>query len=990
MSDSIDEKVVSLKLENKQFETNAKQSLGTLDALAKSLRMDGAVKGLQGVSDAAKKTDLGHLASSVDSISQKFSAMSVIAVTALATITNKAILAGAQLVKSLTISPISEGFSDYNAKLTSVQTIMNATGASLEEVSGYFDELDTYADKTIYNLSDMTGAFAKFTNAGVAMEKSVPAIKGIANMVALAGQGADAASIAMYNLSQSIAGGFLTTTDYRSLNLANVATKEWKNNMIAAAVSAGTLKKVGADSYSIVSGKAGNATTAAGLFNEKLAEGWATSKVLLSVLGDYGDVTTEIGRKALAAAQDVKSLPMMLETLKAAVGTGWTDTFEIILGTLPEAKKLFTGLTLYVGGFLDKMADARNKMLGDWKALGGRDDLIEGLKNSFQGLFSIIKPITDAFGEIFPAMTGKRLADITATFRKFSEGLKLGGENADRLKRTFKGVFAIFSIGVTIIKGVVSVLFNLFGLAQSGSGGFLALTAAVGDFILKIQEWLVSSGRIQAFFATINTARAAIFVPLFHVIGKIAEAFALLASGDIVGFGDKLGEAFSGLGALVQGVFNSLTGPLRNFLANVRDVAGAVGTFLQDLGVAAFAPIGNALVKLSENFGKLRDIVTNFGFDLFNTGASGAKSTMSGLNKTGEKVAEVWASIKEAFSGISSVISPVAEKIGKLFSTITDKLTEWISGMNMQDALAVLNAAFFILMYKAIKDFMGQLSELAGSFKGIADSISGTFGQLTDTLKTMQQSVKADIILKIAAAVGILAASLWVLSTIEPARLATALGGIAALLVGLTLVMKSMISTIDSMDKKGLATMGTMVSASVMLLALAGAVLILSVAVKNLSSMDPGEMAKGLIAVGAILGALALFTKFADMENGSLRGAVALIALAGSVYLLSISVEKLGKMDVGQLQQGGIALFAIIGMLTAASVLMGKFAGTGPAGLLAMAAAIAVLVPIVISLGLIPYFLLLSRTSFMGPMWKRLVSHIQKSFRTSSLNIMMT
>lgn len=971
MSASIEEKIVAMKLNNSQFEANAKQSLGTLDRIKNALKLDGASKGLQNVSAAAKNTNLSNVAAGVDTIASKFTAMGVIGVTALATIANKAVTAGAQLVKSLTISPISAGFSDYNEKLTSVQTIMNATGASLEEVSGYFKELDTYADKTIYNLSDMTGAFAKFTNAGVDMSESVPAIKGIANMVALAGQNAGAASIAMYNLSQSIAGGFLTTTDYRSLNLANVATKEWKQNMIDAAVSAGTLKKVGKDSYKVVGSSAEGASTSAALFNEKLSEGWATSKVLLSVLGDYGDVTTEIGRKALAAAQDVKSLPMMLDTLKAAVGTGWTDTFEIILGTLPEAKKLFTGLTLYIGGFLDKMSDARNKVLGDWKTLGGRDDLFEGLKNSFQAILSIIKPITDAFGEIFPPMTGKRLADMTKSFRDFTEGLKMGGENADRLKRIFAGVFAILNVGYTIVKGVATTLLNLFGLAQGGAGGFLELAASVGDFVVAIQEWVSSSGRIQSFFATINTARAAILVPLFNIIGKLAEALSLLFSGDIEGFGDKLGEAFSGVGALIQGVFNSMTGPLRNFLANARDVFGTVGTFLKETGVAAFKPIGDALVKLGENFGKIRTIISNFGFDLFNTGAAGAKGTMDGLATTGEKIAAVWSTIKEAFKSTKEFLAPAAESIGKLFTAITDKLREWITNMNFDDVLAIINTGFFILMYKAITDFMKSLKGIGESIGGVADSISGTFNliktSLTSALETMQANVKANIILKIAIAIGVLALSLKLLSTIDPADLAQGIAAIGVLMYAMTKAMGSMMGMLDVVEGESPKKVGSVLAVGGAMLLLAGAILILSFAVKQLAGLNWEELAKGLIGVGVLLGALTLFTKYAETETESLKGAVGILLLAGAIYLLSTSVSKLGEMDTAKLVQGTVAVVALLAVLGEVSRRMADpKAMAGAVAIIALAAALAILTPVIAALGLLPYEILAKGLGSVG------------------------
>lgn len=959
MSNSIDERVVAMRLNNSDFEANAKKSLGTLGELSKSLKLDNAGKGLAAVSAAAKNLNLDHVGSGVDSLASKFSNLSVIGVTALATITNKAVNAGINLAKSLTIGPIGEGFSDYNEKLTSVQTIMNATGKSAQEVGKYFSQLDTYADKTIYNLRDMTGALAKFVNAGISLDKAVPAIKGIANMVALAGQGAGAASIAMYNLSQSLAGGFLTTTDYKSLNLANVATKQWKDNMIKAALSAGTLKKVGKDAYHIAGTKAGTASTAAALFNEKLSEGWANSKILLKVLGEYGNPLTAIGRKALAAAQDVKSLPMMLETLKAGVGTGWTDTFEIVVGNLAESKKLFTGLTNYIGGFLGKMQDARNKMLTEWKKNGGRTAAIDGIKNAFQALLSIIKPIKDAFNQIFPPMTGKRLAEITKNFRDFAAGLKMGPENMDRLRRTFAGVFSIFKVGYTIISAVVKTLFNLFGIAQGGAGGFLALTAAVGDFLVKIQEWLVSSGRIKSFFSTIDTARAAIIVPLLAIIGDLAEAFGALLSGDVTGFTDKIKEAFGGLGALLDGVWKMMTANIRNVLANLRDATGVAGEFLKGLGIKALEPIQKLLARLSEDFGKLRTLIMNFGFDVFNKGAAGANKTMGVMGATGERIREIWAAIKDAFQATSDVLGPVSDKIGALFGAITDKITEFIKNLDLQDAIALLNTAMFIAMFKSIRDFTKMLGEMVSPFKNLGKNITDTLeiikGSLTTTLETMQKSVKANIILKIAIAIGILAASLWVLSGIDPGKLGMAVGAVGALLVGLTLTMKGLLGMLDTVEGQAPKSMGSILATGGALLLIAGAVLLLASAVKKMSGLSWEEMAKGLIATGALLGALALFTKFSETGDMSIRGAASLAVLAGAIYLLTFSVSKLGEMPIKQLVQGGVALGVILAMLTGTSVLMGGLGGKAAPGLIAMAGALLVLSGVIFLLGKMPY-----------------------------------
>ena len=400
---SIDQRIVEMQFDNRQFESGIKTSLQSLTNLKEGLKLEKAAQSLEDLNTTAKRFSLEGIARSVKTVSDAFSAFGVIGITTLVNLTNAATTMGKNIVSSLTIAPISAGYADYNRKLVSVQTIMNATGKDIDTVSGYFKELDTYADKTIYSLDHMTSAFAKFTNAGVDMDKSVPAIKGIANMVALAGQDAGAAQIAMYNLSQSIAGGFLTTMDFKSLNLANVATKEWKDSLIQTAVEAGTVKRSLDGLYHIPGVK--DSFTAAQLFTEALSEQWATTDVLLTNLNMYGDETTDVGRRATAAAQDIKSFGMMMETLRASAGTGWTDTFELIYGNLEEAKALWTPITNYVSDYLNKIADARNSTLQVWKDGKGRDKLISALAEAFKVLKSVIDPISKAFKEIFPPIT---------------------------------------------------------------------------------------------------------------------------------------------------------------------------------------------------------------------------------------------------------------------------------------------------------------------------------------------------------------------------------------------------------------------------------------------------------------------------------------------------------------------------------------------------------------------------------------------------------
>ena len=386
MSKTIDERVVEMRFDNKQFESNVQTSLSTIEKLKKSLDMDGATKGLESIDSAAKKVDMSGLGSAVETVKTRFSALEVMAVTALANITNSVVNTGKQMLHSLTIEPISQGFEEYELKMGSIQTIMMSTGASLEEVNKYLQELNTYSDKTIYSFQDMTSNIGKFTNAGVGLEDAVMAIQGVSNVAAVSGANANEASRAMYNFAQALSAGYVKLIDWKSIENANMATVEFKTQLLESAVACGTLTKTADGMYKTVKGNVIDATHG---FNDSLQDQWMTTEALVSTLRDYADETTEIGAKAFAAAQDVKTFSQLMDTLKEAVGSGWANTWEILFGDFEEAKELWTGLSQVIGGFIDAQADARNEMLQGWKDLGGRTKLIEALKNAFEGVQSV-------------------------------------------------------------------------------------------------------------------------------------------------------------------------------------------------------------------------------------------------------------------------------------------------------------------------------------------------------------------------------------------------------------------------------------------------------------------------------------------------------------------------------------------------------------------------------------------------------------------------
>ena len=366
MSKQVDERVVSMQFDNKHFERNVSTTMSTLDKLKEKLNFSGASKGLENVGTAAKNVNMSGLGNAVETVRTKFSALEVMGVTALANITNSAVNAGKRIVSALTIDPVKTGFNEYELKMDSIKTIMASTGESVETVNKYLNELNKYSDQTIYSFADMTQNIGKFTNAGVKLEDAVLAIKGVSNEAAVSGANAQEASRAMYNFAQALSAGYVKLIDWKSIENANMATVEFKQQLIDTALELGTLVKVGDDyktTTTDLNGKVSEAFTSTKNFNESLSAQWMTTDVLVKTLGKYADETTDIGKKAFAAAQDVTKLTQVFDILKETAQSGWAQTWELIFGDINQAKAIFTPLTEFFSGMIDKMSDFRNNIL---------------------------------------------------------------------------------------------------------------------------------------------------------------------------------------------------------------------------------------------------------------------------------------------------------------------------------------------------------------------------------------------------------------------------------------------------------------------------------------------------------------------------------------------------------------------------------------------------------------------------------------------------
>lgn len=901
MSKTIDERVVEMRFDNKQFESNVQTSLSTIEKLKKSLDMDGATKGLESIDSAAKKVDMSGLGSAVETVKTRFSALEIMAVTALANITNSVVNTGKQMLRSLTIEPIADGFNEYELTLNAIQTTMAGTGKTAKEVETQLKKLDEYADKTVYSSADMFNNLPKFTNAGVEIEQATTAMVGIANATALAGGDARQASIAFYNLGQAIGTGYLSRMDYNSINNAGIATMEWKNQMVEAALAAGTLTEAGDGLY-----KAGNKTfTLQQLFIDGLQEQWATTDVMMKVFQDYGDETTEIGAKAYSAAQDLRTFSMMMDSLKATAGTGWKDTWQILFGDLDEAKELWTELGNVIGGFISAQADARNEMLQGWKDLGGRTKLIEALKNAFEGVQSVIKPIYEAFREIFPPTTAQQLYDITENLRKFTANLKLSDTASANLKSTFKGLFAILDIVKQAFSAIFTAIKPLFGGFGTLGDGILGFTGGIGDAIVAFDEFIKTSGAFQKVGEGIATVIQTIMTALSTLKNKIKEKFESanfeLFHSLLERIHERMAQVGEAAGEMKSGVIVAFE-VIGETLANCQFVQllSAVWNAVKTIGSGIVKILGELGSSLAKNLGE-----ANFSgiIDLLNGISFGAIAV--GITKfvgTFRKAIEDIGSFKESFIGI-------LDSVRGCFEAYQTQLQAGTL-LKIASAIAILTASLIALSLVDSEKLNVALGAITVLFAELLASMA-VFNKISGQATGVMKSVTA--MLGIATAVLILASALKKIADLDAKQLTTGLIGVA----GLTTMMVAAAKAMSSNSK-------TIIKGATQMVIFAAAIKILASVCEQLAKLDWNQLAKGLVGVGVLLAEVSLFLRTAKFSGKSITTATGIVILSAAIKVLASACKDFGEMKWEEIGKGLASIAVLLAEVTAFTKLTGN------------------------------------------------------------------
>lgn len=990
MSTTIDERVVEMRFDNKQFESNVQISLSTLDRLKKSLNLSGAAKGFDEIDSASKKVNMNGLANAVESVRLKFSALEVMAVTALANITNSALNAGKRIVSALTIDPIKTGFQEYETQIGAVQTILANTqheGTNLQQVNRALDELNTYADKTIYNFTEMTRNIGTFTAAGVNLQTSVDSIKGIANLAAVSGSTSQQASTAMYQLSQALAAGKVSLMDWNSVVNAGMGGKVFQDALVRTSELLGTGAK--------------NAINMYGSFRESLTKGeWLTTEVLTETLKQFAGAYSEadliqqgfsesqakeiaqMAKTAEEAATKVKTFTQLWDTLKESAQSGWTATWEILIGDFEEAKDLLSEVSETIGNVIGEAAQARNDLLSGGLSSGWKQLLNQGIADE-AGYIESIQEVARKSGDAFDKM----VADSDNFSDALKKGLQEGVISSDTLSDAVHNLRDKMTGMSQEERKAAGYTSEMVEQIEKLDEGIKNGSVSMDEFTEKI---LKPSGRENLIQSIWNAAKG-----LMSVIAPIKEAFRdifpPMTSEQLYAFtealrnltermklsettSENLKRTFKGLFAVldiikqaVTAVFNavgSLLGGVGDLGAGILGVTGTFGDWLVKLdefikqGDVFNKVLGTIVSVIKTVATAIRDFVKVVaekiafpGFELFHSllerlhtrmsqigdAAGGMKSSVSSaFEAMGNALAncQFMQLLQAIWDAVKAIAGGIADAMGKVGSSLIDS----IGNADFSGVIDLLNGISFGAIAVGITKFVGAIKEQLDSIGSIKESFIGILDSVRGCFEAYQSQLQAGTLLKIASAIAILVASLVALSLIDSAKLSAALGAI-------TVLFADLMASMAVFNKISGQASGVIRSTTAML-AISTSVLILASALKKLGDLDAKQLATGLTGVAGLTATMIVAAKSLGKGGPTIiKGASQMVIFAAAIKVLASACEDLSALDWEGLAKG---LVGVGVLLAEVSLFMNtaKFSGqsvTTATGIVILSGAIKIL-----------------------------------------------
>lgn len=962
MSVSIDERTVRLNFDNSNFEANVKGTMSTLDKLKSYMKDLANTKGgMLGdmISKSVKGADLSPLSNGVDTVKTKFSALEIAGMTAINNITNRAVDAGLRIAKSLTIEPVTSGLEEYELQLNSTQTIMANTGASVEETNAALDELNEYADLTIYNFSQMTHNVGLFTAAmgQGSLANATKAMKGIGNWAAYAGTNATDMARATMQLSQALPTGYIRLMDWRSVVTAGgMAGKNFQDAFIEEARKLGT----GVD----------EAIAKEGSFQDSLKHGWFTNEVFFNTMERFANDPAMTD-----AATKVKTFTQMMDTLKEAAGSGWALTWRYIFGDFEQAKATFTDLTNFLTEHLFEIDEARNKVLEGWSKAGGRDVLIKSFKEIGRIIGSVGSVVRGSFIEVFGELNSNSLLRGTERIRDFFAGISIPEEVLDAIGEFFTFLFETFSAIVTdVIPNLVSGFMNLGRVAvqaldpvanlfeemflHDGGGAIVELSKQFSELTSEIQvseeaHRLLNDAAEILFKIFKNLAEIVpvVLKAMFNLADAVSQVAAPIVEAieDVLLMNDENGfmEIAKGfetitdriqVSAKAQESLYNITARLMKLLSKVGDIllwiADCIGKIVTSSGVQT--ALTGLLGLVDFVTGTIEQIVTKFSGS---TLATAAENIGAGLNK-------ILTAFGDGFIlGVQYVLPLIRDGIFKLADFIGATLKTAIDDITIGDVLKVAWSVKFMDLAGNVAAFFGEVWESIENFTenirnpAFVESVTGGFAALLSSVgisvESFMEMVDITAVVEMAAAFALMA---WAIDrfaqTGNVIQQAANIGGVVAAFKFLMhefqllweavtkrpwlLVMSPMFLAI------GLALMAMAEAVNIMVRALQGIAEIKSYKVRIVGSITLTLMLNSLVRA---------FNKISDVKLTRAVGkALLIIVLAKAVGLMVDALVVIGHEKMGTIGKGLLGVLGLLGIIDIMVIAISKIDKKGLRG----------------------------------------------------------
>lgn len=998
-----DERVVQLMLDSKEFDQNAKKSIQSLDDLKKALEFEGASKGFENINNAARKVDLSIMDNGIQKVQNHFNALETIATTTLERITNKTLDAGTALIKSFTVDPLMSGWQKFSDTTTASATLL-AQGYSLETVEDQLERLNWYTDETSYNFVDMVSNISKFTAAGKGLEDSVTAMEGIANWAAVSGQNAATASRAMYQLSQAMSAGVMRKEDWRSIQNANMDTQEFRQHAIDAALAMGTLREVSSGVYQslVATSNAGKELFTVDQFAESLTQGvWFTSDVMMEVFKDYssavdqiydyatekgisaseaiakiGDEVDQFGLKTFKAAQQARTWADVVDSVKDAVSTGWSNTYKAIFGNTEEATELFTAMANTLYDVFAEAGNARNELLRGWREGGGRETLLEGFKELWKNVQGVLDSISGAWENIFGKTFEEQVQDLlnfTEGFKRFAEGIVFTEGTFQDLLRILESVFRVLKTITNVIKTVGRALEPIFRLLNRLGSVVLRLVADLAELLSFKFDNLFNEQRLQSAYNMLNT---------------IAKVIAVLAGRGLNGLVQVIDMVIAGLGTLYS-IFEEYTGgfdviflKLTKAVWDFWNAFEAGETFANKVLDAILVVLGGGVAGI---YNLVKTIISAFNGEEFKP--EGTFGTISDwLTKVKENFDKIdlenkLAGFLEAFRLLSSYIGEffrdlqnADSKLRQTFSAFGGELKvfyEWfkkiITEMSAEDIAKIGMMIAIMQLIFGVRKLTDGLTGLSKAGGKVVTTVDVLLSQLKDgnaeSLMSRISGIFAKTrILQIGLGVTMLAAAFNQINKMDYATTVRSLVLIVAAMGSLLLIFKKW-SEISAAADELRAKNAKESQVGLMLLEIGAAFYLLGQAIKNISTAL-GENLDGMDQVVAsifglvVLGAAMLgMIKVLDKINpkSMVETGAAMLLIAGSVTMLTVPLAILSKIDFLTMTAGLIGVAGLLVSVGTAAYLIQKVDWktmlTSAVAFTAMATAITMLAVPVLALG---------------------------------------